>query len=138
MLATRIKTVVLLCLLASTSRIFCCLAVCWLLSHISQQDFPYMNCLNDSSTCAAAPDYSSLLLPCSLSQLSRVEVNLEKAFEPGMAYVALSRARSLDGLRILGSSISAQALRADPRVVAFYARMRSTQGQAQALRAAMP
>ncbi|GAB4815472.1 hypothetical protein N2152v2_002518 [Parachlorella kessleri] len=64
---------------------------------------------------------------CQGMTLSRVEVNLERAFEPGMAYVALSRAQSLEGLRILGTRIAPQALRADPRVVAFYARMRGQQ-----------
>ena len=64
---------------------------------------------------------------CQGMTLSRVEVNLERAFEPGMAYVALSRAQSLEGLRILGARIAPQALRADPRVVAFYAGMRAQQ-----------
>ena len=54
--------------------------------------------------------------------LDRVEVNLARAFEAGMAYVALSRAKSLKGLRISGG-ISARSLRADPKVVAFYAKL---------------
>ena len=56
--------------------------------------------------------------------LDRVEVNLAKAFEAGMAYVALSRARSLKGLRISGI-INARSLRADPKVLAFYATLGS-------------
>ena len=51
--------------------------------------------------------------------LDRVELSLERAFEPGMAYVALSRARSMEGLRIVGSVASA-ALQADPKVLQFY------------------
>lgn len=50
-----------------------------------------------------------------------------------MAYVALSRVRSLDGLRILGSGIAPQALRADDKVKAFYARL-----QAQLARSGSP
>jgi hypothetical protein len=52
--------------------------------------------------------------------LDRVEVSLDRAFEPGMAYVALSRARALRGLRVVGG-VAPAALRADPRVLAFYA-----------------
>jgi ATP-dependent DNA helicase PIF1 len=54
--------------------------------------------------------------------LDRVEVSLDRAFEAGMAYVALSRARNLEGLRIVGSIASA-ALRADPKVVEFYSKL---------------
>lgn len=52
--------------------------------------------------------------------LDRVEVSLERAFEPGMAYVALSRAKSFEGLRVVGG-IPASVLVADPKVVEFYA-----------------
>ncbi|KAK9905728.1 hypothetical protein WJX75_005308 [Coccomyxa subellipsoidea] len=56
--------------------------------------------------------------------LDKVEVNLARAFEGGMAYVALSRARSLEGLHVSGK-IHPQALQADPKVTAFYAAMAS-------------
>jgi ATP-dependent DNA helicase PIF1 len=55
--------------------------------------------------------------------LDRVEVSLSRAFEVGQAYVALSRARTLAGLRIAGG-VSRDAIRAHPAVCDFYAALR--------------
>ena len=60
--------------------------------------------------------------------LDRVEVSLSRAFEAGQAYVALSRARSLEGLRVAGGRLGADAIRAHPAVRAFYAAMRAEGG----------
>jgi nucleoside-triphosphatase THEP1 len=49
--------------------------------------------------------------------LDAVEVDLSKAFEPGMGYVALSRVRTLAGLKILG--INENALKVHPEVLEF-------------------
>lgn len=51
--------------------------------------------------------------------LDLVTVDLANAFEPGMAYVALSRARAPEGLFLKGA-IHPRALEADPAVVEFY------------------
>ena len=45
--------------------------------------------------------------------LDSVEVDLSKAFEAGMGYVALSRVRTLNGLKILGFSENALRINAD-------------------------
>lgn len=50
--------------------------------------------------------------------LDKVEVDLSKTFEAGQAYVALSRARSLDGLKVVSFPKAAQ-IGADPQVQEF-------------------
>jgi ATP-dependent DNA helicase PIF1 len=52
--------------------------------------------------------------------LDRVELSLANIFEAGQAYVALSRVRSLAGLRVLGT-VKRSAVRANPAVAAFHA-----------------
>jgi len=53
--------------------------------------------------------------------LDAVEVSLANCFESGQAYVAISRARSLEGMRVRG--FSASAVKAHPLVKAFYAKI---------------
>jgi len=47
-----------------------------------------------------------------------LEVDLREVFEAGQAYVALSRARTLEGLRVLGYNPS--KFWTNPRVIEFY------------------
>ena len=54
--------------------------------------------------------------------LDCVEISLGRAFETGQAYVALSRARSLAGLRVLDFDKS--CVRADSKVLEFYRRIK--------------
>ena len=63
--------------------------------------------------------------------LDSVEVDLSKSFEPGMGYVALSRARSFDGLRILG--INEMALRVHPEVLEYDRHLRDMSSKAEAI-----
>lgn len=49
--------------------------------------------------------------------LDRVVVNLSRSFEDGQMYVALSRARTLEGLEVLGLQDIA---RCNPQVFGFY------------------
>lgn len=54
--------------------------------------------------------------------IPRIETDISQCFDSGQAYVALSRATTLEGLGILG--YRRDRIRADPRVLAFYDSMR--------------
>ncbi|XP_044157813.1 ATP-dependent DNA helicase PIF1 isoform X2 [Bufo gargarizans] len=54
--------------------------------------------------------------------LDCVEISLSRVFESGQAYVALSRARSLEGLRVM--DFDPKAVNANPYVLQFYARLK--------------
>ena len=61
--------------------------------------------------------------------LDAAEIDLSKAFVYGQGYVALSRVRTLAGLKMLG--MSPTALRVDPKIVTIDERFRSESGQAE-------
>ncbi|XP_049633821.1 ATP-dependent DNA helicase PIF1 [Suncus etruscus] len=58
--------------------------------------------------------------------LDCVEISLARVFTSGQAYVALSRARNLQGLRVL--DFNPMVVRCDPRVLHFYATLRHARG----------
>ena len=61
--------------------------------------------------------------------LDCVEMSLSRVFECGQAYVALSRAKSLDGLRVL--DFNSSCVKADASVLKFYQNMQICQSYRQ-------
>lgn len=61
--------------------------------------------------------------------LDAVEVDLSKAFEPGMGYVALSRVRALSGLSIVG--FNENALQVHPEVLQYDRHLRDLSTKAE-------
>jgi ATP-dependent exoDNAse (exonuclease V) alpha subunit len=61
--------------------------------------------------------------------LDAVEVDLSKSFEKGMGYVALSRVRTLDGLKLLG--LNKIALEVNPEVLEFDKELLGLSGSAE-------
>ena len=57
--------------------------------------------------------------------MERLKVDMGKIFEAGQAYVALSRATSLDGLQVL--NFDKRAVQSDERVEAFYNGLKTVQ-----------
>jgi len=53
--------------------------------------------------------------------IDRLVIKLDDVFEYGQAYVALSRATSLEGLQLLG--FSSRVIKAHPKVISFYESM---------------
>ncbi len=51
--------------------------------------------------------------------LSKVEVNIDKCFEFGQAYTALSRASNLEGLRVIMSHYDPAKFKVNPDVLEF-------------------
>ncbi|MEE6495075.1 hypothetical protein FKM82_001945 [Ascaphus truei] len=62
--------------------------------------------------------------------LDCVEISLARVFESGQAYVALSRARSLEGLRVM--DFDPKVVRANPYVLQFYSRLQKERALRQA------
>lgn len=63
--------------------------------------------------------YALTIHRCQGMTCSLLEVNLNKVFAAGQAYVAISRIRSLNGLKLIG--LKKNAFIADKKIIEFYA-----------------
>jgi hypothetical protein len=63
--------------------------------------------------------------------LDSVEVDLSKSFEPGMGYVALSRVRTLAGLKLLG--MNENALKVNPYVLEYDRHLKGLSAKAESV-----
>jgi len=68
--------------------------------------------------------------------LDAAEIDLSKSFEMGMGYVALSRVRSLDGIKLLG--INDMAYQVNPQIIEFDKRLFEMSNQTIEYLAQMP
>ncbi|KAF4919513.1 ATP-dependent DNA helicase pfh1 [Colletotrichum viniferum] len=77
------------------------------------------------------PGWSMTIHKSQSLTLDRVTANLSKVFETGQAYVALSRARSLKGLKIKGCTIAKlrDGMMVDPVVKGFMDRMEAAESR---------
>ncbi len=69
--------------------------------------------------------------------LSALETDLSRAFAPGMGYVALSRARRLSSIRLVGGGVNDMALTTDARVRRFDAHLKRYAREAREALAAL-
>ncbi|KAF5491258.1 ATP-dependent DNA helicase pfh1 [Colletotrichum fructicola] len=77
------------------------------------------------------PGWSMTIHKSQSLTLDRVTANLSKVFETGQAYVALSRARSLKGLKIKGCTMAQlrDCMKVDPVVKGFMDRMEAVESR---------
>lgn len=77
------------------------------------------------------PGWSMTIHKSQSLTLDRVTANLSKVFETGQAYVALSRARSLKGLKIKGCTMAQlrDCMKVDPVVKGFMDRMEAAESR---------
>lgn len=68
------------------------------------------------------PAYAISIHKSQAVSLDCVEMDLKELFSYGQGYVALSRVRTLDGLKIL--NIDYETIKADPRCVEFYSKIK--------------